>query len=177
MNETALIAAALECGAAKATMIDVADIAMDTSFRDICASNGCGNYGRSWTCPPADGPVEETMAKIRTFSRALWYQTVGEIEDSFDFEGMIEVAKHHSDVGQRLHDRLPDLIGGQFLHMGGGNCKLCEKCAYPDPCRFPDRRLPAMEGWGVDVYNTTKKTDLKYINGKDTVTYFGMVLF
>ena len=34
-----------------------------------------------------------------------------------------------------------------------------------------------MEAYGIDVYNTTKNTELKYINGQDTVTYFGMVLF
>ena len=34
-----------------------------------------------------------------------------------------------------------------------------------------------MEGAGVDVYNTVKDTPLRYINGQNTVTYFGMVLF
>ena len=29
----------------------------------------------------------------------------------------------------------------------------------------------------MDVYNTTRSTELKYINGQNTVTYFGMVLF
>jgi hypothetical protein len=33
-----------------------------------------------------------------------------------------------------------------------------------------------LEGYGVDVYKTTMGTDLKYINGADTGTYFGMVL-
>jgi len=27
----------------------------------------------------------------------------------------------------------------------------------------------------VDVYKTTKPTSLRYINGQNTVTYFGMV--
>ena len=34
-----------------------------------------------------------------------------------------------------------------------------------------------MEGAGIDVYNTVKDTPLKYINGANTVTYFGLVLF
>ena len=34
-----------------------------------------------------------------------------------------------------------------------------------------------MEAAGVDVYNTTRDTPLKYINGQNTVTYFGLVLF
>ena len=46
-----------------------------------------------------------------------------------------------------------------------------------EPCRFPEKALPSLEAYGVDVYNTTKDTDLKYINGQNTVTFFGMVLF
>ena len=29
----------------------------------------------------------------------------------------------------------------------------------------------------MDVYNTSKHTPLKYINGANTITYFGRVLF
>jgi len=34
-----------------------------------------------------------------------------------------------------------------------------------------------LEGYGVDVYSTTKDTPLAYINGENTVTYFGAVFF
>ena len=34
-----------------------------------------------------------------------------------------------------------------------------------------------MEGYCIDVYRTAKGTDLKYINGENTVTYFGIMLF
>ena len=43
--------------------------------------------------------------------------------------------------------------------------------------RFPERALPSVESYGIDVYNTVKGTELKYINGPNTVTYFGMVFF
>ena len=46
-----------------------------------------------------------------------------------------------------------------------------------EPCRHPDKALASLEGSGVDVYNTTKDTPLKYINGQNTVTFFGMVLW
>ena len=39
------------------------------------------------------------------------------------------------------------------------------------------RALPPMEGAGIDVYRTTKSTDLKYINGANTVTFFGLLLY
>ena len=78
--------------------------------------------------------------------------------------------------------RLPRAVKGvlgEHLHLSCGGCHLCERCAKLDnePCRHPDVALPPMEGYGIDVYNTTKPTELKYINGQNTVTYFGIVLF
>ena len=46
-----------------------------------------------------------------------------------------------------------------------------------EPCRHPDRALASLESYGMDVYNTTRSTPLQYINGANTVTYFGMVLY
>ena len=45
------------------------------------------------------------------------------------------------------------------------------------PCRNPASAMPSMESCGIDVYNTTKGTELKYSNGENTVTYFGIALF
>ena len=45
------------------------------------------------------------------------------------------------------------------------------------PCRFPDKAMPSLEAYGVNVYQTTKSTELKYINGQYTVTYFSALLF
>ena len=42
---------------------------------------------------------------------------------------------------------------------------------------MPEKAMSSLEGYCVDVYNTTKDTPLKYINGQNTVTYFGAILF
>lgn len=56
---------------------------------------------------------------------------------------------------------------------------LLKRCAKVDnePCRFPEKALSSLEAYGVNVSATVKNTEMKYINGPDTVTYFGMVLF
>ena len=74
---------------------------------------------------------------------------------------------------------LKPLMEGEFLHLSCGGCHLCERCAKRDdqPCRHPNKALSSMEGYGFDVYRTTSSTALKYINGANTVTYFGIVLF
>ena len=45
------------------------------------------------------------------------------------------------------------------------------------PCRAPEEALSSLEAYGINVYQTVKKTALKYINGQNTVTYFGAILF
>ena len=115
---------------------------------------------------------------LRQYKQGLLYQTISDIEDSFDIEGMQEAGLRHAQVSQRLEAFLM-LQLDKHLHLTCGGCRLCERCAKADnlPCRKPEQALPSMEGYGIDVYNTCKSTDLKYINGTNTVTYFGIVLF
>lgn len=178
-NHEQLIRAALEGGAAKAEVISQEKIVVSKAFWDICAGNGCGNFGKCWMCPPAIGQYEELAEKVRSYSHGVLYQTIAETEDSFDIEGMFDAGKNHAQVSQHIQQLVKSILGDGFLHLSCGGCRLCERCAKKDdqPCRFPDKALPAMEGCGIDVYNTTKDTDLKYINGANTVTYFGIVLF
>lgn len=172
-----LLQMALDCGATKAVVLEQEQIVLSAEFRAACEMNSCGVFGKCWMCPPDVGPIYELMAEIRTFPRGIWYQTIGEIEDSFDFEGMTEVSNTHAALSQRIREATPE--GLRVLHLTCGGCHVCAKCAKIDnePCRFPDRALPSVESYGVDVYNTTKSTDLKYINGANTVTYFGLLLF
>lgn len=180
IDHETLITAALENGATKATVIPQEKIVTDKSFWDICEGNGCGRFGKYWTCPPAIGEPDTLMAELRKYSYGVLYQTIGEIEDSFDIEGMGEAGNAHKETSQRIHAAMKTLMGNrEFLHLSNGGCNLCARCAKLDniPCRFPDKALRPMEGYCIDVYRTTKGTDLKYINGTNTVTFFGIVLF
>ena len=74
------------------------DIPFCPELRQLCESNQCGNYGKSWTCPPAVGKVEDLMRQAKGYQSALVYQTVSQLEDSFDIEGMQEGAKRHNSI-------------------------------------------------------------------------------
>ena len=139
----------------------------------------CGKYGKCWVCPPELPEADEVMARVRSYDRVLWYQTVSSIEDSFDIEGMIDAGNRHVRLSHRLRDMVADLLSENALHLSCGGCRLCAKCAKEDgePCRMPEKAMSSLEGYCVDVYNTTKDTPLKYINGQNTVTYFGAILF
>ncbi|MBR5546974.1 MAG: DUF2284 domain-containing protein [Clostridia bacterium] len=177
MNEQ-LIERALEMGAAKAEIISVDQIITSAEFREACRKNLCGAWGRCWMCPPDVGDIEPLMAEIRKYKQALWYQTIGELEDSFDIEGMGEAKKKHIKLSYQLEEELKPMVGAH-LHLTCGGCGLCERCARIDnqPCRFPEKAMASLEAYGVDVYQTTKSTTLKYINGQNTVTYFSALLF
>lgn len=169
---------ALDCGAKGAQYLPGSAVITDPVFRKICKSNACGKFGRCYMCPPDIGPLDALIEQIRQFPHAVLYQSVGTIEDSFDFEGMMEVGRAHCMLSQRIRERLEGKLPGH-LHLTGGGCHLCERCAKLDeaPCRYPDAALSSLEGYGIDVYRTSLATDLKYINGENSVTYFGIILF
>lgn len=177
MNQEQMLQMVLDCGATKAAIIEQSQIILSAEFRAACEMNSCGVFGRCWMCPPDVGPIDELMDSVRSFPRGVWYQTIGEIEDSFDFEGMTAVSDNHAMLSQRILKATPK--DQRTLHLTCGGCHVCARCAKLDdePCRFPERALPSVESYGVDVYNTTRGTDLKYINGANTVTYFGLLLF
>lgn len=180
MEHHALVQLALDLGAAKATVIPQEKIVLSAEFRKICEGNGCGMYNKTWMCSTEHiGDIDVLMEKVRSYKWALWYQLIGDIEDSYDFEGMTEVGGRFIAMCQKINEALKPVFGNTMLHLGKGGCGLCERCTILDnePCRMPDKALSSLEMYGVDVYRTTEGTGLKYINGPDTVTYFGMVLF
>ena len=177
MNEQ-LINLALEAGAAKAEIISVDQIETSAEFREACRQNMCGVWGKCWMCPPDVGEIETLMAEIRQYKQALWYQTIGELEDSFDIEGMGEAKKKHIRMTYQVEDLAKPLIG-KHLHLSCGGCGLCERCSRVDnePCRFPEKAMPSLEAYGVNVSKMAASAGMRYINGVNTVTYFGAVFF
>lgn len=169
----------IEAGAFKANIISAQNIEMNKSFRDVCATNACGMYGKCYMCPPDVGDIDVLMSEIKKYDYALIYQAVTELEDSFDFEGMMEAKKNFYSLAQKIRKAVSDMNISDTLHLGAGGCGVCPKCAKADnePCRFPEKALSSLEAYGVNVSATVKHTEMKYINGTDTVTYFGMVLF
>ena len=183
MNEKtifeALASEALSLGAYRASVISTQDISTDRAFREMCEKNSCGVYGKCYMCPPDVGDIDALMSEIKNYDYALVYQTVTELEDSFDFEGMAAAKKSFYTVSQKLRKVFEDMGITNALHLGAGGCGVCSVCAKRtgEPCRFPHLATPSLEAYGVNVSQLAKAADMNYINGKDTVTYFGAVLF
>ena len=119
------------------------------------------------------------MASVANYEYALVYQSVYPLEDSYDYEGMLEAKGHAVALADKLRSAFLEQDITDALHLGAGGCGICEVCAKKkgEPCRFPSRALPSLEGYCVNVSELAKSAGMKYINGQDTVTYFGAVLF
>ena len=145
--------------------------------RSMCAAGRCKSYDHSWACPPACGSVEEFAEKIATYKECVVFQTVGDLEDEFDFETMMETSEDHADRMPDFADDVRELVPNCMV-LAAGTCNLCKECAYPDePCRFPEKRFTSMEASGLVVSDTCIAADIPYNHGSDHIAYVSCVLF
>ena len=178
-NFDSLCKAVTERGAFRASVIPVSAVETDASFRTLCEKNVCGAYGRNWMCPPDAGDIYELMAALKTYEYILVYQSVGQLEDSYDFEGMADAAEKHQALMLGVREAVMNAGFKRKLFLGAGGCRLCEKCAKltNEPCRNLEKAVPSLEAYGVNVSKLAAAAGMKYINGVNTLTYFGAVLF
>ncbi len=157
--------------------VDMALLRYYPEVRKICEQNTCRNYGKTWACPPAVGTLEACRCRVERYHSMLLFSGKYDLEDSFDFEGMqagFYAFKQNVDVlGTEMEQRLTD-----YLLLSNEGCGRCETCTYPSaPCRFPSRLHHSIEGYGFVVSELATCAGIRYINGPDTVTYFGALLF
>lgn len=171
--------AAVSLGATRAKVISSDLVTTDTSFRDACVQNSCGMYGKCWMCPPDVGDIEDLVKEIRKYPKVLVWQIVGELEDSFDFEGMQECRKGVNVLLRGLRNHFTEQGITDALFLGVGGCGVCPVCAKQEgePCRFPEEAAASLEAYGIYVSELAKSAGMKYTNGQNTVTYFGAVFY
>ncbi len=153
-----------------AAPLDASTLHVLPEVREMCAADRCGQYGKSWSCPPACGTLEELEQTLRRYSRGILVQTVGQLEDSFDWEGMQEIKERHDEAFRRLWQVLLEPYPG-LLALGAGTCTRCAACAWPEPCRFPKQRMVSMEACGLFVSQVCKDNGVPYRYGKDQLAY------
>ncbi|MDR3305273.1 MAG: DUF2284 domain-containing protein [Clostridiales Family XIII bacterium] len=162
----------------QADFFDLGILTFEDEIRGMCERNTCGRYGRAWNCPPVCGTVKELEAVCRGYSMGIFLDTIKQLKDSFDWQGMMDGGRDLCDVLLEV-DGLAKAAGMEgYRIFGAGGCNACKACSYPDtPCRHPDKLFTPIEACGINVMETAKKSGFKYINGQNTVTYFGMILF
>ena len=157
--------------------LDVSTLEALTAVRDMCEVNTCGSFNKRWSCPPGCGTIEECQARMNRYAHGILIQTVGDIEDSFDFEGIMEVKDVHKERFLKCVDMISPLLD-DFLPLGDGACNRCEECTYPDaPCRFPDKAFSSMEANGLFVSDVCRKNGVAYNYGPGKMCYTGCILY
>ena len=167
---------AISAGMSKAVPLNCDALKFLPAVRDMCAADRCHSYGKNWACPPGCGSIEECAARAGKYNIGVLVQTVGTLEDEYDFESMHQLAVDHKESFEKyvdvLRTRYPDL-----LPLGAGTCEICKECTYPDnPCRFPQKQFSSMEANGLLVSDVCIQSGLPYYYGKGTLAYTSCIL-
>ena len=168
---------AAQCNFFETGCIDTANLKYYPEVRTICEANSCRNYAGSWACPPAVGTVEECRERVSQYDKMLLFSQKYELEDSFDFEGMTEGLLDFKQMIDLLEQSLKGVLQ-DYLLLSNEGCGRCSECTYPSaPCRFPQLLHHSLEGYGFMVNELAEEAGVRYNNGRNTVTFFGALLF
>ena len=171
MTTQELCALAQKIGFEHCGPLDPLTIELKEEVREMCASGKCAMYDKRWSCPPGCGTLEECRELLSGYTHGILVQSVGELEDSFDIEAMMETESTHKERFYAMRKALLD-AGVEAMAAGAGCCTICKECTYPDaPCRFPEQKISSMEALGMLVVEVCKANDLGYNYGPNTIAY------
>ncbi len=166
---------AKEAGFPIAEPMDPKKLIFMSAVRDMCKA--CKDYGLKWVCPPGCGTIDEMPERYHRFQNGVLFQTVWNLEDEFDLEGMMRSAEDHKNAMSKLLGTLA-VLDEEVLPFGSDGCGYCKKCTYPDsPCRFPEKAYPSLESVGLMVADVCKDNSVPYYYGRNTVALTGAFLF
>lgn len=144
--------------------------------RAMCAADKCGAYGKNWTCPPYCGTLADCTEKMQSYRRGILLQTVGKLEKTVDTKGYCRTEEKHLSQLHTLYEELQKTYP-DALCLGSGGCRVCKTCAYPEPCRFPEKAISSMEAYGLFVTQVCRDNGVQYYHGEKTVTYTACILY
>lgn len=172
----AWIETALALGFTHAAVLDAATLCPRQDIRQMCAADRCSAYAKNWSCPPYCGTLEECRARLRGFSRGILVQTVAVTQKIVDTKAYRETELQHLDRFYRLADQIRTLHP-EALCLGSGGCRICGRCAWPSPCRFPQRACSSMEAYGLFVTQVCRDNGVAYYYGEKTICYTACILW
>lgn len=176
MNMETIRKLALETGFDAAAFIDPKLLTARDDVRAMCAADKCGAYGKNWTCPPACGTVAECQQRMHGYTHGILLQSIGHLSKAIDSRCYRETERRHIQnfytFAEAVRSHYPNA-----LCLGAGGCRVCKQCAYPEPCRFPDKAMASMEGYGLFVTQVCRDAGLPYHYGEQTITFTACILF
>lgn len=113
---------------------------------------------------------------MKQYQRGILLQTVGELKKTIDTKGYMETEHKHREALLRFAKEIRREYP-EALCLGAGGCRVCETCAYPEPCRFPGQAISSMEAYGLFVTQVCRDNHFSYYYGPKTIAYTACVLF
>ena len=170
------IETAKELGFDAAAPLDPKTLTAREDVRAMCAADKCGAYGRNWTCPPACGTIGECQQRMRGFSRGILLQSLGHMNKAIDSRCYRETERRHMKNFYAFAGQIRKVYPNA-LCLGAGGCRICKSCAWPEPCRYPEKAMSSMEGYGLFVTQVCRDAGLPYHYGEKSITYTACILY
>lgn len=161
----------------ESVFLPVSEIPFDEKNRDYCKANLCGRYGKTWNCPPAVGTYDECREKAMSYKNAFVFTHQGRVDDFSDMKKMNSLRDETMEILFEISQKLSEK-GIRHMTLGCEGCNICKECTYPhSPCRFPEKSVPPVESYGIDVGALAKAKGLTYYAGDGIITYFCIILY
>ena len=111
------------------------------------------------------------------YSEGILVQSTAKLADDFDYDGIQALSRTHAQRFAALARQMR-LLCTRTLPLSAGPCLVCRRCTCPDrPCRYPSRRISAMEAYGLLVSDVCVRSGLAYNYGPGTMTYTSCILY
>ena len=155
--------------------LPVSEVTFSDRVRYICETE-CPQYGRSWSCPPAVGTVEECRARVNRYEEAFVFASLSEVESMDNLNLMLESRKGHEEITRQI-TKLFREAGCEMLTLSTESCIQCKQCTYPDaPCRRPEVQYPCVESYGIMVTELSEQIGIPYMQEYGVLTWYSVIV-
>lgn len=153
------------------------ELTFKEEVRQICKQE-CPMYGKSWSCPPAVGTVEECRKNCMDYQGVFLFTTIAEVSDIANMEETLQTRFAHEKITRALGE-IFTAEGAQVKLLSSESCAICESCAYceGEKCRHPQYMIPCIESHGILVTELAEKYEIPFLDSMTTVQWFGLVLY
>ena len=157
--------------------ITLSELTFKEEVRQICKQE-CPMYGKSWSCPPAVGTVEECQKSCLEYQGAFLFTTIAEVTDIANMEETLQTRFEHEEITRTLGKVFKEK-GAEIKLLSSESCAVCETCAFCEgvSCRHPDYMIPCIESQGILVTELAEKYDIPFLDSMTTVQWFGIILY
>jgi len=136
-----------------------------------CKENKCGTYDTNWGCNP--GAKRDVAAFYETVEHAI----IMSREFEADYHDKELLASITESMQRGVRKMILELRNNGIDCEGflDGPCLYCGKCAYPDPCRFPEMKTPSVSTLGIDLKKYFEGIGETFSFQEGRITLYGFI--